>query len=984
MQDFLIEVINYIPSYYPFTEKDGSIGVADFFSQQPVSNFKKLHDDPVYRNFQATCDVIGVPVGPCNKLLKGSLLECVRKPPPPVNPPPICQGNNGISLPCRCNCPGSCLYNEEINLDYIENWNRQELLQLIDSSRIFPIIQEPDLNELTFDDDYNRTISHELAGNAYWIGLPPSCDGIWITIASCEDNEFMGFYKLPSPSFGKNNSVQLKGRGQRIKIETETPGVYKKYQVYYSYEFEYKLNLTPPNEMTFRLASENIVLNAENDPLSQNQSPDAIDTYSRFCYDEFVSFTMRNCIKNNNTLGTLTDIPCVCEKEFDTNFTTTDIQKFVLKKDVPEKILKYGTFSLEDEQTGYSMNASFNRDSPIAAVDPALKYQYYDAFSGDIIGWDQEGTWENSGNETNWYSWTRKQAFDAFKWDDSKIKESCYSSLKNKKAKNDERSRIEIPPCENVICGRVEINANPDGSVFELWKDALENINSSANITSSQMLEWDMLSKFGFPTDFIYNPYSSETSKNKWYDEIKNRFVVNGVYLQERNQFIIPCYPTLTCEEGSFRITNIIDIIRSCSSKYDSVYFDKELNSMVNQTATGELRDLFIGVDYRPNLFCSNSCPDCTPSECCASNNGIYKILSSPIGRVAYNIISAGEEDKFNVKEALNKFNLTYMECYLKNCNSASLENIYKSCLENPVENCNDDLETCCKDYAAKICVEEYENNESFRCNNQAISEEDFNRINENNWTFKGIPLDLCEETKSLGAPFNCLYEIEPVLQSNIFYIQSKIGQCEVSTVEDQNVCPGISCTYAFTDKRTAPFYFAGRSGSHTCPVTFCSKCYEGTFSECSCCGISDITSDDNRLSQSVYNECESCVGNNCCPSCCSVCEDNGSDICLINSDAFLPNWSSQEPCGVTNCEKFLLEFDSCVIGCLPTNLKGDECDNDCSIFNNKCDCDALYKLYEECVGQEYTEDGTKNYGGLGGSGSSGGGIGGGGIGGGG
>jgi hypothetical protein len=688
-----------------------------------------------------------------------------------------------------------------------------------------------------------------------------------------------------------------------------------------------------------------------------------------------VSFTARSCIKNNSTQGTLGKIPCVCEEEFNTSFNTSDAVKYVLKKDVPYERLQYGTFSYENEETQIAMNASFDEvPPPDGLASNTLIYEFYDAFSRDVIRWNQSGTWEDSNQEENWYSWERKQPLDAFIWDNEKIYNSCYDLLSQKKREN---LRDEVPPCENVMCGRVEINANPNGSKFSNWKNAIEN-NNFTGITSAQILEWNMFSKFGFPTAYVYNPFASNQLKDLWYDEINNRFIDGGTFKAEKSQFTIPCFPKIKCEQGFIRVTNVLDVARPCSLKYGGQWTNENTGEITTTTAGGAIHDLFVGIDFRPNSGCSETCPECSPADCCVSKNGSFEIISGPIGLVAYNTISVTEDENsdLQIKEAIKSLDLTFMECYLENCNSRGLELNYKNCIENNLspDDCDGTLEDCCKQYAIEACIAQYENNDNFACNNQSITEANFTRIQEFVWNFKGSPLSSCNENPQLGAPFQCAYEVNPLRPSNLYYTEIYEGQCLVSTTRGDSSCNDGNeyCEIVTKDKRTSPLYFAGNTKStHTCPITFCSKCIEGTTSDCSCCGINNITSKENRSSQSVFNDCGSCSGNEkCCPECCSVCNEFGNDACGLNSQFISPNWSSEMPCGVPPCEWYYLDWLDCVQKCLPGDLSGNDCENACSYNPNfECNCDDLYQKYQDCdVDEEYSDDGTTNSGGFGGS----------------
>jgi len=973
MQDFLIEVINFIPSYYPFTEKDGSIGVADFYAQEPVYNHEKLHSDPVYRDFKKTCDVIGVPVGPCNKLLQGSGLDCIRK--PSIAPPPsrTCENGPGVALPCRCDCTGACLYRPGYTSDYIEDWDRTTLLELIDSIRKFPQTDTTDDNNTEFDDDYQRMATHELAGNAYWIGLPPSCDGIWITIVDCDstaENGFKGFYKLSSPTFGIDNQVDLKGRGQRIKIETDIPGVYKRYQIYYSYEFEYKLGITPPNEMTFKLADENIVQNAEND---SDNDIEGMDNYSRFCFDEYTKFTMRNCIKFTDEKGTIGDVPCVCDGEFNTTFDDSDTLKYVLKKDVPEDILSYGVFSVENESTGYCMNAAFRREGSTTgtATSVDVLYRYFDAFSRNTIQWNQinsyNSAWEDSESEENWYSWEIIQDPDTFVWNTGKISENCYDCLNKKKSK---KLREEVPPCENAICGRVEINAAPDGSVVGAWK-ALDGPEVGyGNITSNQVLEWDLFSKFGFPTLNVYNPNATFAINTNWYNEIKNRFVESGTFVNERNQFIIPCFPTIACEQGKSRTTNIIDISIPCSSVYD--YEDTLGNVQVS--AEGTIHKIYVGVDYRPQEGCRD-CANCTPSSCCVSKYGFYDIVSSPIGHSFYYPVYSGTDDVNKLTTALEAFNMSYFECNVPSCSASDLEQYYLDCVDS-----GEGTAAECVEIVVNACIENIDST-IFACD-PPVNEYnyyDFTRSG-GNWFYKGVLIQNCVEDPSISSSFSCIYEIEPVRPSSSYWVDRNIGQCRVyTTCSDESCEVGCPCSYTNENKRKDPIYFGGQeSSTDTCPTTFCSKCVPGLFSKCSCCGLTRI--EDNTItgksSQSASDYCSDCTrsNSNCCPSCCSVCNSDRIDSCNeIGPNDIQSTWKSDEPCGTTKCGWVYWDFMDCGALCYLQERSGDECTktNDCDFDPMTCNC--TYSV-EECETDEEdpypVDDVSKENGGFGDCGS--------------
>lgn len=954
MQDFLIEVINVIPSYYPFTEKDGSIGLADFYAQEPVSKEKKIHDDPVYRDFKRNCDVIGVPVGPCNKLIRGSNLDCIRIPPPVSPPPPICvDSNNGISLPCKCGCPASCLYRSGRQSDYIEDWDRQELLNIIDAVRSFPQVDNIDDNDTSFDDSYNREITHQLAGNAYWIGLPPSCDGIWITIVDCEGSEFAGFYELSSPTFG--NSVHLKGRGQRIKILGDD-GLYKKYQVYYSYEFEHKLEIRPPGEMTFKLADSNIVENAENDDETPENFP---DNYSRFCYDEFVKFTTRNCISFTDQKGSFNNTPCVCDDLFNTDLDPHVSERYVLRKTIPSRILNYGVFSIENEETGYCMNAAFERDSTVEGVlpsiDPLVRYQYYDAFSGKIIEWDQINsdnlTWEDSDNQEDWYSWREREAFNAYVWDSTKIKENCYECLTEKKNQN---NRIEVPPCENVMCGRIEVNASPDGSLFDAWEAADGPESGYKTIDSNQILEWDMFSKFGFPTLTVYNP--SASNNENWYDEMQERFVESNTFVAERNQFTIPCFPTLGCPDSKSRVGNIIDISIPCSSFYNE---ENEIEG-TSVGAIGDVHKIYVGVDYRPTEGCV-PCSDCTPSGCCHSQYGFYEIVSSSIGKSFYYPIYSESDDVDRLEKALEIFQVPYLQCNNTKCTPDQLEIAFDFYLLNSGTNQDEATEEEIEE-AIQAAIQECESTiEQFDCD-PSVNEIDtskITRVSDGVWEYDGKEIEGCTPPPGITTPFNCVYEIKPIRPSATYWSDVNVGQCEVNRIPFEGC--GL-CSRTWEKPRTDPVYAVG-SGQDGCPATFCNKCANGTKSICSCCGVNRIESLEQnplRVSQSVMNNCESCTaedpfGNSeCCPECCSLCNENGEDLCgEVVED---PNWKSNcetDPCGwcywdFVDCglknSIYIQELkgDLCIDGnaCSPT-LKDGICEYKC--IDESCDPETEY-----------------------------------------
>jgi len=974
MEDFLIEVINVIPSYYPFTEKDGSIGLADFYAQKPVSKEKNIHEDAVYRDFKRNCDIIGVPVGPCNKLIRGSNLDCIRTPPPVQPPPPICiNSDNGIALPCKCGCPASCLYRSGRQSDYIEDWDRQELLNIIDAVRSFPQIDNVDDNDTAFDDNYQREITHELAGNAYWIGLPPSCDGIWITIVDCASSEFAGFYELSSSSFGIQNGVELKGRGQRIKILGED-GLYKKYQVYYAYEFEHKLEIRPPGEMTFKLADSNIVELAEND---NEVEPGAPDNYSRFCYDDFVKFITRNCVSFTDAKGSFNDVPCVCDEPFNTNLDPHVSERYVLKRTIPSKILNYGVFSIENEETGYCMNAAFERD-PITvegaspSIDPFIDYQYYDAFSGKIIDWDQidsETTdWANSDRQDDWYSWTESEAFDAYVWDSTKIKENCYECLTDKKNQN---NRTEIPPCENVMCGRIEINASPSGSAFDAWEAADGPEAGYKVISSDDMLEWDMFSKFGFPTLAVYNPSASFENNGKWYDEMKERFVEAGEFDPERNQFTIPCFPTLVCPDNNSRVSNIIDISIPCSSVYG------EETESTTTGAEGTIHKIYVGVDYRPTEGCS-PCSSCTPSGCCHSEYGFYNIVSSSIGKSFYYPVYSDTDDSNRLEEALEMFQVPFLQCNNTKCSPEDLEATYVSCLDfndNPTE---EEIENCIEE-ALKECESSLE---EFICEPPVniIDTSKISRISEGIWEYDGQSILDCVSPPGISAPFNCVYEIKPIRPSATYWSDVNVGQCLVRTELTDDCGP---CSRTYQNIRKDPIYAVG-SGQDGCPTTFCNKCFNGTESRCSCCSVNRlIPLEENplRVSQSSMFDCESCTGQDpfgnstCCPDCCSLCDENGLDTC--GDTNIRPDWQSD--CNTDPCGWSYWDFKDCGLenSIFVKEIKGDTCIDgnacnppafpDCSYDDLDGKCDIGDEFPKDNIGSSnggFGDDGSFNTGG--------------------
>jgi hypothetical protein len=882
-------------------------------------------------------------------------------------------------LPCKCGCPASCLYRPGRDSDYIEDWDRQELLNIIDSVRSFPESDSTDDNDTSFDNNYQRQITHELAGNAYWIGLPPSCEGIWITIVDCESSEFAGFYELSSSSFGIESGVQLKGRGQRIKIQQEDE-TYKRYQVYYAYEFEYKLEIRPPGEMTFTLADSNIVELAENDNEVEEGSP---DNYSRFCYDDFVKFITRNCVSFTGAKGSFNDVPCVCDDPFDTDLDPHISERYVLKKTVPTRILNYGVFSIENEETGYCMNAAFERD-PITvegtspAIDPFVDYQYYDAFSGKIIDWNQidSGTpdWANSNRQEDWYSWKEVEAFNAYVWDSTKIKENCYECLNDKKNKN---NRTEVPPCENVMCGRIEINASPSGSAFDAWKAADGPEEGYKVITSNDMLEWDMFSKFGFPTLTVYNPSSSFEDTGKWYNEIEERFIDGGgEFDPERNQFTIPCFPTLGCPNSNSRVSNIIDISIPCSSVYN-----KEDESSTTG-AEGTIHKIYIGADYRSTEGCS-PCSSCIPSGCCHPQKNLYEIVSSSIGKSFYYPVYSDTDDPEKLKEALEAFGIPFLQCNNTRCSPEYLESVYNLCISSSDDPTSDEIQACI-DKAIEECESSIE---PFICE-PPVNDIDTSKISrtvdglEVIWEYDGQPILDCDSSPNLTAPFNCVYELQPKRPSATYWADVNIGQCLVRT--EPKECG--QCSRIWTDKRKDPIYAVGRSSFNKCPVGFCDKCVQGTESICSCCSLDSIVSleqNPERISQSSMNNCISCEGNNlpgnntCCPECCSLCNEKGLDICgEVNTKS---NWQSD--CQVDSCELCALDYIDC--GLLSSEyiekLEGDTC-VDGTACTPPSFTNCTYKCKDEsCVETDaYTDEIESENGGFGKEGSfdSGGGIG--------
>ena len=288
---------------------------------------------------------------------------------------------------------------------------------------------------------------------------------------------------------------------------------------------------------------------------------------------------------------------------------------------------------------------------------------------------------------------------------------------------------------------------------------------------------------------------------------------------------------------------------------------------------------------------------------------------------------------------------MPYLQCNNTKCTSESLEISFDQYLLQNGLTQDDATEEEIQD-AINYAVQECESSiEEFVCIPivNEIDTSKISRIDDGNWQYDGTPIEGCVPPPNITAPFTCVYEVKPLRPSATYWSDVNRGQCLVNKAPIDG-CG--NCSRTWENPRKDPIYMVG-SGQDGCPATFCNKCEQGLESICGCCGVNKINSFEENpqlISQSGMNGCDSCTSRDvfgkstCCPDCCSLCNDNGEDLC--NEVVERPNWQSD--CNTDSCGWCYWDFIDCGLLNRPyvKELKGNICD-----VPNPCDPDSSIPL---------------------------------------